>query len=83
MKDNSIIRDILFIIFLNICWGIAVYVAYDKGKEVKKIIKDPYIIYNDMRIEKLEIKGMYGIISGKELKSFLNFKNTYEMIEIK
>jgi len=59
-------------------------IGFNAGKEEReKFIKDPVIIYNDMRIKKMDNKGIYGIISEKELKWLIGFKNTYELMENK
>ncbi len=66
------------IVFLTACiCGLLVGYILKGIYKRDAIIKDPLIITEDMQIIKPEVQGkeIYGVISEKYLKEFLNYKN--------
>lgn len=59
----------LCFIICAICCAVVNYCEYNKTK----IIKNPYIIYNDFSIKKMGNEGIYGIIDEENLERYLNY----------
>jgi len=84
MKTDKI-EDIIYYITLGILCLLLIIMGFFWDKEIKEriVIKDPLLITEDMQIVRPEIQGLYGVISEKDLKKFLNYKNTFELMENK
>ena len=75
---NSILLTLAVIIALITCYLIGV----DAGKRQKElVIRDPVVIYDNMKIELMDNRGIYGIISERKLKELIGFKNGYELMK--
>ena len=84
MKMDKI-EDVIYYITLGILCLLLIIMGFFWDKEIKEriVIKDPLLITEDMQIVRPEIQGLYGVISEKDLKKFLNYKNTFELMENK
>lgn len=62
----------LLAVFISALW--LLYGIYLKKAEIH-IIKDPIVIYDNMRAEPLDRRGVIGIVSEKELKEMIGVKD--------
>lgn len=77
-------REFIYsLMFFLVCLLISFYLGYFTAnrKQGLKIITSPMVIYDNLEVKKLEIKGLYGIIDETDLESIFRYKNTYEKME--
>ncbi len=74
MKKKEIVIVISCVIGGGVLFGMF-FVGYYFGLNESSIIKDPMMIYDNTKIEKIERQGIYGIISEERLQRFIGKKN--------
>ena len=77
MVDSIDFRKLLIIsaVVLNLfLFGITAWRFISQELSEKVIIKDPMVIYDNMKIEQMDRQGVYGIISEAKLKELLDMK---------
>ena len=74
-KQDNLIAGIK--VLAEVVWLISAFcfgVVFEKGKI--HIIKDPIIVYENIRTEPLNRQGVIGVVSEEELKKFIGIKET-------
>ena len=74
-KQDNLIAGIK--VLAEVVWLISAFclgVVFEKSKI--HIIKDPIIVYKNIRTEPLNRQGVIGVVSEEELKKFIGIKET-------
>ena len=79
---NKVVNIVITVLVVSIFIATVVVISTAKPKNSHKVIKDPVIIYDNLKIEPMDTRGVFGVISEKDLKEFLEFKR-YELLTSK
>ena len=80
---EKLLECILISLFVSVFIWVFFFIEHKLSKRPINIIKDPVIVYDDLRIEEMDNRGVWGVISRKDLKDLLGYKNTWELMEEK